>query len=253
MMQGFAHAVTGETVREPVLEFGNGNQLSQRIARVQHFSLFSGISAAARKEIVSAAREKLYSRRQILFMQDDPMERVILLVSGAVKTTQNGRNGNEVILRMSGPGELIGANGLVCVRHHQATAQVMSSSRALIWNAADFGALSVRFPMLRTNASGMLGEHLSDLEERFCEMSTQSAPLRVGHEIARLANRIGQRVNDAVKIQLSREDLAQLTGTTLFTVSRLLSQWKKLGIVTVGREFVMVHDAQGLAELSESN
>jgi CRP-like cAMP-binding protein len=97
----------------------------------------------------------------------------------------------------------------------------------------------------------MLSKQLSDLEERFCEMSTQSAPLRVAHEIARLVNRIGMRVNNVIRLQLSREDLAQLTGTTLFTVSRLLSQWKKLGVVTVGREFVMVHDVRALADLAE--
>jgi CRP-like cAMP-binding protein len=251
LTQGFAPARKQITTCEVVRTFAEEPPVQPRIARVQQFPLFLGLSAAVCEEIVSAAREKHFLRRQIIYFQDDPVDQVILLTSGAVKTTQLGRNGNDVILRLSGPGEVIGANGVLSGRYHRAAAQALSSSGALIWSTASFETLSGRYPALRQNACRMLCELLMDLEKRFCEISTESVSLRVGHEIARLADRIGERVNGAVRINLSREDIAQLTGTTLFTVSRLLSRWKAQGFVSTGREFIKVHHPQALSNLTE--
>jgi CRP/FNR family transcriptional regulator, nitrogen oxide reductase regulator len=66
-----------------------------------------------------------------------------------------------------------------------------------------------------------------------------------------LLSQVGKRVNGSVEISLSRAELAQLTGTTLFTVSRLLSQWNLRGIVYARRESVTVRDLPALMELSQ--
>jgi CRP-like cAMP-binding protein len=229
----------------------NDTQLDSRAARVQHLPLFSGISSADRREIVSVARDKVFSRPQRIFLQGDPERLVILLMSGSVKRTQLAQAGTEVILRLSGPGELIGDAGLGSVLLHRSTAWTLGPSRVLVWDTTVFDSLLKRFPILRHNVTRMLGDRLSELEERFREISTESVPVRLSHELVRLANRVGERVNGAVKINLSREELAQSTGTTLFTVSRLLSRWKVEGIVSTGRRAVMIHDPQALAEFSE--
>jgi CRP-like cAMP-binding protein len=250
-IQGFEQASKTPTVCAAAPALGNGTQLNHKAARVRHLPLFSGVSPAASLEIVSAAHEKFFPRRQIIFIQDDPDEQVILLTSGSVKTTQLGEDGTEVILRLNGPGDLIGATGLGSRNLNRSTARALGPSRGFISGATVFEGLLQRFPMLRHNVARMLGDHLRELEERFREISTENVPMRLGHEIVRLANRVGERVNGAVRISLSCEELAQLTGTCLFTVSRHLSQWKQEGIVSTGRRAVLVHDPQALAELSE--
>jgi CRP-like cAMP-binding protein len=219
---------------------------------VRQFPLFSDISSAACSEIVSVGREKAFARRQTIFSQGDPIEKVFLLTSGSVKTTQLGQNGSEVILRLCGAGDLIGS----CKAHsarplHRSIAQSLKPSQTLIWDVATFESLCVRYPVLRQNVARILDQQLGELEERYREISTECVPMRLSREISRLANRVGEQVKDAVKINLSREELAQLTGTTLFTVSRLLSQWKEQGIVSPGREIVVIKNAQALAELCE--
>jgi CRP-like cAMP-binding protein len=214
--------------------------------------LFTDISSAACSEIVSVAREKPFARRQTIFSQGDPIEKVFLLTTGSVKTTQLGQNGSEVILRLCGGGDLIGScKGPSAHPVHRSVARALQHSRTLIWEAATFESLCVRYPALRQNVARILDEQLGELEERYREISTECVPLRLSREISRLANRVGEHVKDAVKINLSREELAQLTGTTLFTVSRLLSQWKEQGIVSPGREIVTINNAQALAELCE--
>jgi CRP-like cAMP-binding protein len=253
LMQG--HELTGQApvMRTRAPSNGNGTAISQRAAQVQQFPLFLNISPADCREIVSTAHEKVFSRRQTIFFQGDPARQILLLTSGCVKITQLGQNGTEVILRLIGPGELVRTAGLFLRCNHGSTARALRPSTALVWEAAVFEAFAERFPILRHNAARILGQHFRELEERFREISTERVARRLGREIARLLNQVGQRVNGAVRISLSREELAQLTGTTLFTVCRLLSQWEQQGIVTTGRETVMVRNLQALEALSEGD
>jgi CRP-like cAMP-binding protein len=220
-------------------------------ALVQHYPLFCNISPRDCGEIVSAARKEVYSRRQTIYLEGDPVRQTVLLTSGCVKIVQVGQNGTEVILRLNGPGEALGMVGLNTQTRHCSTAQVLSASTALVWEAAAFESLSMRFPALGRNTTHILYKRLEELEERFREISTEKVAARLSHEIVRLLNQVGRRVNGTVQINLSREELAQLIGTTLFTVSRLLSDWDEQGIVSARRESVTVKNLQALVELSE--
>jgi CRP-like cAMP-binding protein len=113
-----------------------------------------------------------------------------------------------------------------------------------------FERLVDRFPLLRRNIASILERHLNELEIRYREVSTEKVSSRLSNLLVRLVSQVGRRIEDCVEIALSRRELAQLTGTTLFTVSRLLCQWEALGIVSARREVVLVHDVPALQELS---
>ena len=91
-----------------------------------------------------------------------------------------------------------------------------------------------------------------EMEERFREVSTEKVGSRLSSQLIRLSKQVGRSINGDVEISLSRPDLAQMTGTTLFTVSRLLCLWKSLGIVSVRREVVLVRNLEALEQLSQS-
>jgi len=225
--------------------------VSRRAALVRQFPVFANISPLTLREIVSAAHEKELSRRQTIFIEGDAVRQVFLLTSGCVKITQLGQTGCEVILRLSGPGELVGQIGLCAGGNHLVTARATKTSTALVWDAAVFEAISDRFPILRRNTARVLSDRLHELEERFREISTQKVAPRLSHQLMRLLNQLGRHVDGSFEIGLSREELAQLTGTTLYTVSRLLCQWEKLGIVSARREAVVVCNLQALTALAE--
>ena len=195
-------------------------------------------------------------RRRTIFMEGDPIRNVILLTSGCVKITQIGLNGQQAILRLSGPGEIVGAIGacapcLITRTDHCSTARTVWPSSALVWEIAQFEAVSERFPLLRRNTTHVLERRLNELEERFREVSTEKVSSRLSGELVRLLKQIGNCKEGEVEISLSRQELAQLTGTTLFTVSRLLSQWQERGIVSPRREAVAVRNVPALVELSQ--
>lgn len=216
-------------------------------------AVFSGILPADYASIAAAARVKQYSRGEILYFEGDPVQQVSLLTSGFVKITQLGLRGAEVILQVAAPGDVLGALGLFSTGRHCTTAQTCRSCRVLVWEVAVFKALVERFPVLHRNMVRVLGEYLLELEERFREVATERVGPRVARQLMRLLKTIGRPVNGAVEIGLSREQLAQMTGTTLFTVSRLLSAWEARGMVRRHREAVTICDVRSLCAISEES
>jgi CRP-like cAMP-binding protein len=173
----------------------------------------------------------------------------MLLISGCVKLTQYGHEGSQVILRLAGEGDVIGVLGL-CEGSHCSTGQAMDASIVLIWEKEVFDSLLDRYPALHRNLIRTLDARLREMNERFREVSTQKVSPRVSSQLVRLFEQVGKPVAGNVLISLSRAELAQLTGTTLFTISRLLSHWTALGIVSPGRETVLIRDFNALVQLS---
>jgi CRP/FNR family transcriptional regulator, nitrogen oxide reductase regulator len=213
--------------------------------------LFSGILPGDYSRISAAARVREFARGEMLYIEGDSVQHVLLLTSGFAKITQLGLSGTEVILRFGVPGDVLGAAGLSATGRHCTTAQAFRLCRALVWDAPVFNALVERFPVLSQNMVRILGGDLLELEERFREVATERVGPRVARQLVRLLEKIGRPVDGEIEIGLSREDLAQMTGTTLFTVSRLLSAWEARGMVKPRREVVTICDIQSLREVSE--
>jgi CRP-like cAMP-binding protein len=115
-----------------------------------------------------------------------------------------------------------------------------------------FEALAVRFSELQRNVLNILSDRLRELEERYREVYTEDVGTRLSHQPMRLFTQVGQRTNGTIEINLSREELAQLTGTTLVTVSRRLSNWRERGVLRARRETVSVQNVEALRQLAES-
>lgn len=227
--------------------------LSEKIKFVRQFALFAELTPAEFDHIIGVAREKRFDRRETIFTEGDPVRQVTMVLSGFVKVTQMGLNGNEVILRLSGAGEIPGSYRVCTNCIHCATAQAVQPCVALVWDAGVFEKLLARFPIFRRNTVQALEERLLEMEQRFREVSTEKVGSRLSSELVRISDRLRRTAdNGRVEITLSRAELAQLTGTTLFTVSRLLCQWQTQGIVRVRRESVLVQDFAALAQISQA-
>lgn len=224
--------------------------LKRRVDAVQRFEAFAEISASDCSVILSEAHEVHFQRHSTIFSEGMPATHVGLLLSGCLKITQGTTNGQEVILRLNGPGDVLGKVGNQADGKHWYTVQAVQPSVILLWEMDSFEAAVKRFPVLRRNIANILERHLNELEIRFREVSTEKVAARLGNLLVRLVNQVGKRTDHHVEIALSRRDLAQLTGTTLFTVSRLLCQWETQGIVSARREAVLVHNVPALLDMS---
>ena len=154
---------------------------------------------------------------------------------------------------LGGSRDVLGAADLFASGSHGASVQAFRPCRALVWDAVAFKAMVERNPVLHPNMARILIGDLLELQERFREVATEKVGTRVARQLLRLEEQIGRRVNGAIEIGLSREELAQMTGTTLFTVSRLLSAWEALGMVRPGRESVSICDVPMLRAIGSGD
>ena len=126
-------------------------------------------------------------------------------------------------------------------------------SSGMLPPSATFGHLLQRSATFGRNMFHALEECLEEMEQRFREISKESVASRVSSELIRLSKHLTCDANGHLEICLSRMELAQLTGTTLSTVSRLLCKWQTSGIVRLRREAVKVHDFPALAHFARQN
>ena len=98
----------------------------------------------------------------------------------------------------------------------------------------------LRYPQLAINGMEMVAQHFVQVSARYRELATERVERRISHAILRLVRQVGEKSDEGILIDipLSRQDLAEMTGTTLYTTSRVLSQWEKNGWIKTGREQV---------------
>jgi CRP-like cAMP-binding protein len=224
-----------------------------RLAFIAQAPLFRGLSDEGRHEAATRAQDRHLRRRETLFREGEEGGETSVLGTGRLKITQLAANGQEVLIRLVGPGEVCGALGLPPGGSHSCGAQALETTHALVWEARALEELLDRHPVLRRNALRIQSERLRALEERHRELATERVPPRLARALVRLVGHVGRPCDEGVLVALSREELAQMTGTTLFTVSRLLSEWESRGLVRGRREAVLVADLRGLAEFAASN
>ncbi len=228
------------------------SNIAGRIDLMSTSPLFTGLSQEAYEAFAMCARPRSFARDEAVFMQGEPVNKLALIRSGCMKITQLAPNGNEVILWMYGAGYAVGAfsehNSL-----HSCSVRAMEPCTALVWERKVFDGLAMRYPQIKANANQILASRLNELEERFREVATEKVAKRIAFALLRLIKHSGKKVNGGVEVSLSREELAQMTGTTLFTVSRVLSRWGKMGFVSPGRATVVVRDAHRLEMAGEED
>lgn len=211
------------------------------------------LDPADRERVAERASAREVPKGTILFRQEDEADRLWFLVTGRIKLSQLTAEGQEVIVRYIGPGEVFGGVALLARSTYPVTGETVLDSRVLAWQAADVQELAASIPALALSTTQTISERMREVQDRFRELATERVARRVARSLLRLARQAGRKTDEGVLIDmpLSRQDLAEMNGTTLFTVSRILSQWESAGIVRAGRERVVVRAPHRLVSLAE--
>ncbi|RME45661.1 MAG: Crp/Fnr family transcriptional regulator [Chloroflexi bacterium] len=220
---------------------------------LQHVRLFQGLGPRDLADIIQAARRREIERDAFFFHQGDQATTLYVLSQGRVRLTQVTAEGHQVILHILGPGEMFGGVATLGNTLYPASAQAVEASSALAWDGNTMARLMERYPRIALNALHLLAGRLRELQDRYRELATERVERRVAHALLRLAHQTGRKVEAGVLIDfpLSREDLAEMTGTTLYTVSRILSGWEKQGLIETGRQRVLIRVPHSLVAIAE--
>lgn len=227
--------------------------VAERVAMMCASALFAGLSEKDCMEIASCAKARTFVRDEILFMEGQPARNLVMIHSGSVKLSQLSASGNEVILWMTGSSDPVGvpAENMSCSQ--TCSARAMEHCRASVWEYQKLQTLMLEYPQIRRNISNILSSRLSELQERFREVATEKVAKRLALTLVRLAKKVGKPAYPGTEISLSRDELAQMTGTTLFTISRVLSKWAESGFIEPRRGSVVVLDAHRLSQVCDDD
>jgi CRP-like cAMP-binding protein len=214
--------------------------------------LFRGLDRRVLAEARDASFRKTLATGETLFHQGEPVSTLYVVTAGRLRATQTTADGQQVIIRYIGPGELAGYTALSGGEEHPGTTAAVEETQLIGWNAPAIRALMARNAALAMNAVAVLGARYHDMQLRLREVATERVEQRIVHAILRLARSAGRPTPRGIEIAipLSRQDLAELAGTTLYTVSRVLSGWEESGLVDIGRRRVTICNAPALERIA---
>jgi CRP-like cAMP-binding protein len=223
------------------------------IERLAEISLFSNLSPIEMSEIIKTAHIRRADPGEFYFFQGDPADSIFILREGRVKLTQITTDGQQVLLRIISPWDLFAIVGLVSGRSYPVSAQASESGSAYVWNREDLGGFINHNPRLAMNAMQLMTGYVQEFQDRLRELATERVERRLARTLIRLASQSGRKTEEGVLIdlKLTRQDLAEMTGTTLFTVSRILSQWESAELIISKRERVVIRYPHGLVKIAE--
>ena len=229
------------------------SSFQQDVEHLQRVGVFQGIAPDDLASIAQAAGRRKISAETFLFHQGDPAEIIYVPVRGRLKLTQITPEGHEVILRYVGVGEMSGATAAFGDTAYPASAETVEETVVLGWDNGTMIELIERYPRLGLNILHLLSMRLQELQDRLREMSTERVERRIARALLRLVSQLGRKAETGVLIDLSlsRQDLANMTGTTLYTVSRVLSRWEEEGLIETGREKVLIKHPPSLVVIAE--
>jgi len=220
---------------------------------IARLSLFEGLEPADLDSILRDARSVRFAKETAIFEQEAEARSFYVLLAGHIRVVRATPDGRQVIARYISEGEIFGVAAALGRLTYPATAIAAVDCVVLVWPNAVWPDLSSRFPALAAGTFKTVGARLQDTQARVMELATEQVEQRVASALLRLVKQTGRKTDAGIEIDfpISRQDIAEMTGTTLHTVSRLLSAWEERGIIVSGRQRVTITDAHRLVMLAE--
>jgi CRP/FNR family transcriptional regulator len=211
--------------------------------------LFRRVTPADRARIAEVSHLKRYQQGELIFREGDPGDTVLTIVEGRVKVFKAAPGGKEIILEIFGAGDPLGAVAVYENANLPASAVALEATECLAIAQRDFFALLEQHPALVRGLLSGLTLRLAELTRRLADM-TGRVEGRFARLFLKLADQIGkpERGGTFVAMPLTRQELADLTGTTIETAIRIMSRWQRENIVHTEKDGFVVLDRGALDE-----
>jgi len=217
-------------------------------------ALFAGIEKEKLSGILSFGHHRVCESGVMLFREGESALRSYLVLGGCLKLTKLHEEGKEAIVRYVNPGEITAAVSVSNGRTYPVTARSVGPSEVVGWGRETMLELMTAHPQLAINMLRAAVERLDDIQKRYLELCAERVEQRIARALLRIMKQSGRKTDKGILIafRISRQELADYTGTTLYTVSRTLSNWEKKGWIASGRERIVVADPHALVTFAET-
>jgi CRP-like cAMP-binding protein len=216
-------------------------------------AVFTGLPAREIEGLAAAAVEEAHPARAYIFMEGDPAGWFYLVRSGHVKIVRHSKTGKDVVLELLGAGEVFGGVAVIEKRPYPAAAQATEPTVVLKIPAEPVIALAERHPAFVKEMALMIGRRLRSAHDSVTSLAVDPVETRLAAALIRLAEREGARGREGVTLpfHLTRQSLADMTGTTVETTIRIFSRWLKNGLLADDGGRLVLTDRERLSRLAD--
>ena len=210
--------------------------------------LFRGLKPDDRQRLAAVAGMRAFDKGDRLFSEGDESDLMFTVVTGRVKVVKTTPRGTDVILELFGPGDPVGAVAVYESRPYPASAVALEPTSCLVIPRQAFFALLEGYPTLVRGLLVGLTHRLVELTNRLTELSGGRIEGRLARFFLKLGTDMGRRRDDGIFIPLalSRQELADMIGTTIETCIRIMSRWGKDGVVRTDKDGFVIVDRAAL-------
>jgi CRP-like cAMP-binding protein len=208
---------------------------------------FEGLTSSEIASIVAPATKRRFLTNSVMAHEGHPADHLFLMIRGRARGFCMTPQGQKVPVLWFPPGEVFGGAALLSrFPEYLVSTEAVNNSTALVWNRATIRSLSAQFPRLVENMLLIAFDYLVVYRSLHISATCQTARQRLAQVLGNLATGLGQQVAEGIELDIRNEELANEANITIFTTSRLLSEWQRKGILTKSRGKVVVRSPEAL-------
>ncbi|NPB07451.1 MAG: Crp/Fnr family transcriptional regulator [Aquificae bacterium] len=223
-----------------------------KIDYLRRIHLFEDLSPDELREVSQYIQVKKYAKGEYIFFEEEAEPGIFILIEGLVKLIKETTDGRSIIVRLVFPGEVFGwIEWGKSVPKFKYTAMAALTSTLLYISNKDFINLAIKYPAIAIKLTCDATHNLLQTYEVLKSIASGKVEERIARLLLELAEKVGEKKNGSIVIRLplTRQDIAEMTGTTVETTIRVMSKWKKQGIINTERGYIEIINKDELEKL----
>jgi len=226
----------------------------ERHSLLRHAALFATVPADLLSPLAAVSRSQTITKGDFLFRQGEDASTFYLLHSGHMRLVQHSAEGKDVTLTTFSAGGVIALVAAITHDSYPGSVEAIEDSELIALPGGEMWQLMNAYAPLAVNVLRQIAARLHEAHDRIRELSVEKVQQRVARSLLRLVRQVGVKQPDgsiSLDLRLSRQDLAQMNGTTLETISRTLTNWERDGLIDAAREHLTILRPHQLVVIAE--
>ena len=217
--------------------------------------IFANLEPEELRSLPDKLRRRHYQRGEVIFHQDDPADRMHIIIEGRVKISITSEDGREKDIALFQPGDCFGEMALLDGSNRSATATAIEASDTMVLFRQDFLDFMSENPKVSSDVTNLLTRRLRNVNQMLGDVVFLDVPTRVAKQLLLLAENYVTKedgeasVDSAIVVPIGQDELARLVGASRETVSRALKSYRRLGLVTTSHRRITITDLVGLERM----
>lgn len=220
---------------------------SEKIVDLKNIPIFSTLNEEEIQEILPYVSKEKFRKKKEIFSEGDQPEWFYILVSGKVKITKLSHDGREIILELISPPDFFGGFAVLKGFKYPANAFAMEDSTIVRISRNNLMKIIDRFPNVMYDIMSNLGDRMREFQDTLKNIALERVESRIAALLLKLADKTGRKIDTGsvlIDMRLTKQDIAEMVGTTVETAIRVMSKFKKAGYIDDKDGKIVVRDLE---------